>query len=124
MDQNGATNPSAPAGPGPIKYRNMFAQVGLMIITCGIYAIYWFYQTAQELGYLATRLRAEPGLWTILLFIPFGGLYSYYKYGELYEEVSGEHFNRWILWLLWLFFSPAVWIIVQSELNRRATWNK
>jgi len=107
-----------------VKYRNMWGQVGLMIITLGFYSIYWFYQTAQELKGLAKANQAEPGLWTILLFVPFAGLYSYYKYSELYEFVSNDGFNRWIMWLLWLFFSPAVWLIVQMELNRRATYDR
>ncbi len=105
-----------------VKFRNMWSQVGLMIITLGIYGIYWFYQTAMELAALANDRRAEPALWTILLFIPFAGLYSHYKYSELYESVSDSHLDRWILWILWIFFSPAVWLIVQSELNRKATY--
>ena len=105
----------------PIKYRNMFVQVLLMIVTLGIYAIYWYHQTASEMAVLAQDYNAEPVLWTVLLFIPFAGLYSYYKHGELYEKISAEHFNRWILFLLWIVFSPAVWIIVQMDLNKRAT---
>ncbi|HUV30633.1 MAG TPA: DUF4234 domain-containing protein [Acidobacteriota bacterium] len=107
-----------------VKYRNMWGQVGLMIITLGIYSIYWFYQTAVELKGLAKAHSAEPALWTILLFIPFANLYSYYKYSDLYEFVSSDHFNRWIMWLLWICFSPAVWLIVQLELNRRATYDR
>lgn len=103
-----------------VKYRNMWKQIGLVIITIGFYVIYWYYQTAVELARLADDDRAEPALWTILLFVPFAGLYSHYKYAELYETVSRDRFNRWILWLLWIFFSPAVWLIVQSDLNRRA----
>ena len=107
-----------------VKYRNMWGQVGLMIVTLGFYSVYWFYQTATELKRLAKADRAEPGLWTILLFVPFAGLYSYYKYSELYEFVSHDGFNRWIMWLIWIFFSPAVWLIVQMELNRRATYDR
>lgn len=107
-----------------VKYRNMWAQVGLVIITLGIYVIYWFYQTACELKYLAKDQAASPGLWTVLLFIPFGAIYSHYKYGEIFENVSTEKLNRWIIFLLWFVFSPAVWFIVQTELNRRATFGK
>ncbi len=106
-----------------VKYRDMWAQVGLMIITIGFYAIYWFYATATELKGLAEDREANPGLWTILIFIPFGAIYSYYKYGELYEKVSGDNLNRWILFILWIVFSPAAWFIVQTELNNRATYN-
>jgi len=108
--------------PTPVKYRNMLAQVGLMVITFGIYSIYWFYQTSMEMKGLANDHRAEPALWTILLFVPFANLYSYYKHSELYEVISPDRFNRWLLWVLWIFFSPAVWAIVQMELNRRSTY--
>ncbi len=119
---SGNINSTGPVRPAPVMYRNMWSQVGLMIITFGFYAIYWFYQTAVELADLADDRRAEPALWTILLFVPFAGLYSYYKYSELYETVGVQRFDRWLLWLLWVFFSPAVWIIVQSDLNKRATY--
>jgi hypothetical protein len=101
----------------------MWAQVGLMIITLGIYAIYWFYATATELKGLADDREANPGLWTILIFIPFGAIYSHYKYGELYEKVASDKLNRWIVFILWIVFPPAVWFIVQMELNNRATYN-
>ena len=98
----------------------MVAQVLLIIVTCGIYAIYWFYQTANELKNVANDQEASPALWTALLFIPFGAFFSYYKYGEPYEKVSAEKFNKWLLFVLWLVFSPAVWFIVQMDLNKRA----
>lgn len=107
----------------PIKYRNMWVQVGLMVITLGFYAVYWFHQTAVELADLAGDRRAEPALWTILLFVPVANLYSFYEYSELYETVTRQRVDRWVLWLLWVFFSPGVWLIVQSELNRRATYD-
>ena len=62
-----------------VKHRNMWAQVFLMIVTVGFYAIYWFYQTAVELAALAEDHEAAPTLWTILLFVPFGAIYSYYN---------------------------------------------
>jgi hypothetical protein len=103
-----------------VKYREMPVQVLLMIITLGIYAVYWFYQTATELKGITGDERAEPALWTVLLFIPFGAIYSFYKYGEIYEAATAERMDRWVLFLLWLVFSPAVWFIVQTDLNRRA----
>jgi len=103
-----------------VKQRNMLAQVGLIIITLGIYAIYWFYSTAEELKYLAKDDTVSPALLTVLLFIPFGCFYSFYKYSELYQTVSSDSMNMWILFLLWIVFSPAVWFIVQIELNKKA----
>ncbi len=106
----------------PVKYRDMLAQVGLMIITFGFYAVYWFYQTSVEMQGLANDHRAEPALWTLLLFVPFAGLYSYYKHAELYEIISPDRFNRWLMWALWIIFPPIVWAIIQVELNRRANY--
>ena len=104
-----------------VKFRNMWAQVFLMIVTVGFYAFYWFYQTAVEMAGQANDHDAAPTLWTILLFIPFGAIYSYYKYCELFEKISSENMNRWVLFILWIVFAPAVWFIVQMELNKRAT---
>jgi Domain of unknown function (DUF4234) len=103
-----------------IKKRNMAAQVFLAIITLGIYSIYWFYQVSVEMKELANDTQASPALWTVLLFIPLGGFYSYYKFSEIYEKVSAEHFNKWLLFVLYLVFCPAVWFIVQTDLNKRA----
>jgi fatty acid desaturase len=103
-----------------IKKRNMLAQVGLVIITFGIYAIYWFYKISEEMKYVGKDAEASPGLWTFLLFIPLANIWSYYKFSELYEKVSSDRFNKWLLFVLWLVFSPAVWFIVQTEMNKQA----
>ncbi len=107
-----------------IKYRSMPLQVLLVIVTFGIYVIYWFYQISVELKENSGDLDASPALWTILLFIPFGAFYSYYKFGEIYEKWSPDHFNKWLLFVLYLVFSPAVWFIVQTELNKKATYGR
>lgn len=104
----------------PIKKRSMIAQVGLVIITLGIYVIYWFYQISKEMKEVGKDDSASPALWTVLLFIPFGAIYSYYKFSELYEKISSDHFNKWLLFVLWFVFGPAVWFIVQTEMNTQA----
>lgn len=106
-----------------IKFRSMPLQVLLVIVTFGIYTLYWFYQTAVEMQDAADDHTGSPGLWIVLMFIPFGALFSYYYYSELYEKFSTSDFNRWLLWVIWLVFSPAVWFIVQTELNRRSTYH-
>lgn len=103
-----------------IKYRNMWLQVLLMIVTFGLYSIYWFYETASELKIVAKDTEAKPGLWTILFFIPPACIYSMYMYSELYEKVGTEKINKWIIFILWWFFSPAVWFLVQRDLNNWA----
>ena len=76
-----------------VKYRNMMGQVGLFIITLGIYGIYWFYVTADEMKYLAKDEAASPALWTVLLFIPLASFYSIYKYSEIFQKISSDSLN-------------------------------
>lgn len=104
-----------------VRERNMLVQVLLMIVTFGIYGVYWFFSTCRELAFLANEEKVSPTLLTILLFIPLVNLYSLYKYAELYEIVSRDHMNKWLLWVISLVFVPAVWFIVQMELNERAS---
>lgn len=106
---------------GVVKYRNMGIQILLVVITFGLYILYWFYQTATELKAVVKDAEASPTLWTILLLIPIVNIYSYYKYSELYEKVCTEKINKWILFILWIFFSPAIWFLVQRDLNKIAT---
>ena len=103
-----------------VKYRNLFVQVLLIIVTFGIYTFYWFYQTASELKIVAKDAEAAPTLWTVLLFVPFCNVYSFYKYSELYEKVCTEKINKWLLFVLFMVFPPAIWFLVQSDLNKLA----
>ena len=103
-----------------IKQRNMVMQVLLMIITLGIYGIYWFYVTSKEMVEYK-RLDGNSGLWTVLSLIPFANLYAVYKQGEAVEALTDGSTNRWIIFILWMVFSPAVWFITQTELNKRAS---
>lgn len=105
-----------------VKKRNLLVQVLLMFVTFGFYMVYWFYVTCQELDGLSDEVDVSPGLLTFFLFIPVANLYAWYKYSELYESVSSDDMNRWLLFLLALVFLPAVWFIVQTELNKRATY--
>lgn len=101
----------------PVKKRNMIVQIILMICTFGLYGVYWFYQTAQEIKHHLKDEEASPTLWTLLLFVPFFGLYAHYKYSEMFVQISSEKMNKWLMFVLWLVFSPAVWFIVQRDLN-------
>lgn len=103
-----------------VKKRNLLGQVGLFIITCGLYSFYWFYRTCEEMVSLTGDTETSPALLTVLLFIPLANLFSYYKEGELYEKLTAGHFNRWLIFVLWMVFPPAVWFIIQTDLNKRA----
>ena len=103
-----------------IKRRNMVMQVLLYIVTLGIYGIYWFYVTAKEMIEYK-KLDGNPGLWTFLLFIPIANWYAIWKYSDTLEKVTDGKYNALLMLILWFIFTPIVWIITQSELNKLAT---
>ena len=103
-----------------IKRRNMLMQVLLMIITLGIYGIYWFYVTSREM-IEHKGLNGNAVLWLVLTFVPFLNFYAYYKHGEALAALTDGSINKWLMLVLWIVFSPAMWFITQVELNNRAT---
>ena len=102
-----------------IKRRNMWMQVLLFIVTFGIYGIYWFYVTSKEMVEYK-GMDGSPVLWTVLLFIPFGFLYSHWKHSRAVEALTDGRYHVVLIFVLWLVFSPAVWVLTQVELNRLA----
>lgn len=103
-----------------IKRRNMWKQVLLMIITVGIYGIYWFYSTSKEMVEYK-GLGGRPGLWTVLLFVPYISVYASWKHSKAVEALTDGQYRALLIVILWIFFPPAVWAITQIELNKRAT---
>ena len=102
-----------------IKRRNMWAQVGLMIITIGLYGIYWFYVTSKEM-IEEKNLEGSPGLWTVLFILPLVDMIAFYNHGSAVEAVTDGSVNKWICFVLWIVFAPAAWFLTQTELNKRA----
>lgn len=102
-----------------ITRRNMWLQVLWMLLTFGLYMIYWYHVTCRE---MCDHLRRDEPvwLWTLLWIAPPLSLYSYYKQGELIEEVTAGNVNRWLIFGLWFFFPPGVWFAIQYKLNELA----
>lgn len=100
-----------------VKRRNMITQIILMIVTLGLYGIYWFYQTAKELKAVTNDAEAAPMLWTVLFLVPFGAIYSLYAYSNVYEKVCTEKLNKWVIFIIGFVFYPALWFLVQTDLN-------
>jgi hypothetical protein len=102
----------------PIR-RNLLLQVLWCVLTFGIYAVYWFYITSKEMSEYLGRDDSVV-LWTLFVGFPPFCLYSYYKQGEIYELLTDGAMNRWVTVILWVFFPPAVWLIIQNKLNELA----
>jgi hypothetical protein len=109
-----------PGSTGHIKYRNMFIQVILYIITLGIYGLYWFYVTFEELTTANGKNEGTGCLWTFLLLVPIANLFSWWKHSMEYAEFVDDKYPVIALFILWIVFTPAVWFLVQMDLNRAA----
>lgn len=98
-----------------IKKRNPVWVVIFSIITLGIYLIYWFVQTKNEINSLGANI---PSAW--LLIVPLGNIYLIYRYCDAFSE----HVKRDRLGVAWFLVvcvcPPVMPIIVQVELNKLA----
>jgi hypothetical protein len=103
-----------------IKYRNMVMQVVLAIVTLGIYAIYWYYVSLDEM-HKANGKADGAGMWTVLSLIPIANLFAYWHHSSDYSEFTNGKYPGIAIFILWIVFSPVVWFLVQSDLNRAAT---
>ena len=103
-----------------IKHRNMVMQVVLFVITFGLYGIYWFYVSSKEMIEYK-NLSGSPGLWTILSLLPLVHLYAYWKHSEAVDALTDGQYNKFLMFVLWLFIRPVVWLLTQIELNKRAS---
>ena len=118
-----APSPVVTGGPKSsvhIKYRNMVMQVVLVIVTLGIYTIYWYYVTLDELHKVNGRSEGA-GMWTFISLIPIAQYFSYWHQSNEYAEFVDERYPAMGIFILWVVFSPAVWFLVQSDLNRAAS---
>jgi magnesium-transporting ATPase (P-type) len=98
----------------------MGMQVLLIIITFGIYAYYWYLVTLKEMGTANGKDAGSGCLWTILIFIPIANFFAYWHHASEYTQFSQRNLPTWLVFVLWLFFSPAVWYLVQTDLNQAA----
>ncbi len=95
------------------------------LLTCGIYGIWWWYQTITEIKNALGREDINPGMELILAIVTCGlyGIYLYYKYPQLMLEMqdrAGRPRNdiSMMALLLAIFGLAIVSIpIMQSELN-------
>lgn len=108
------------SGSSKIKKRNPFLVFLFSFITLGIYSIFWFVYTTNE---LKSRTKSAPNpllLW--LMLIPFVNIavmiYYCWKYSKAINELTG--FSNIALFLLWVVFSPVAMILSQMELNKKA----
>ena len=102
-----------------IKRRNMLFQFVMYIITFGLYGMYWYYSTLEEMTKFQGE-KTESVIWTILMFIPLANLFAMWKHASVSAKFTEGTYHPVLLMMVWIFVSPVVWILMQIELNRVA----
>ena len=102
-----------------IKQRNIVMVLILFVITLGIYGLYWFYSTANEL-IQRNKQDENPFIWLIMALIPIVNLFAIWKHAQAVELMTEKKVNGMVLFLLWVVIAPVAIIVTQMELNKRA----
>ena len=59
-------------------------------------------------------------MWTFLLFVPLGSLFSYCHHSFEYVQFVANKYLGIAIFILWIVFNPVVWFLVQNDLHRAA----
>jgi TRAP-type mannitol/chloroaromatic compound transport system permease small subunit len=109
------------------KTRSPLSVILLSIVTCGIYAIYWYYATMEDINRLYDEQQMKSGMLLILsILCPPVIFYIYYMFDKCLKQVSVreniEYDGGLILWLLLSLLAGVGWFVAiwqtQSTLNR------
>lgn len=99
-----------------VKRRNPALVIIFMIITLGIYGIYWYVKTKEEIKSQGAQI---PTAW--LLIIPIVCLYWLFRYAEGFSNYVRKD-NNPVLWFLFMMFIPIIPVVlIQMDLNKLAT---
>ena len=104
--------------PSGFTNRSMGKSVLFMIVSLGLYGIYWIHQYHKE---LKAELGAEynPTTRTVGLFIPLYNFLVMWKTSKDTEAALDQ--SAGLMFALWLFLAPAWWFMLQSSINERAS---
>jgi len=98
-----------------IKRRHPAWVIVLSIITCGIYLIYWFVKTKNEMNLLGANI---PSAWLII--VPIGNIYWLYRYCEGFSDYVKKDRMGVVWFLVAVTVFPLLPIVLQVELNKFA----
>lgn len=98
-----------------VKHRNIVLVYLFIIITFGIYGLYWTISTKNEINSLGAKI---PTGW--LLIVPIANVYWMYKYCEGFAQNVKKDNNALLWFIVYLLANIVMPAIVQSELNKLA----
>jgi len=103
--------PGAPAG-GSFQQRSPFMVFLLAAITCSIYSIFWFHNTANELKAKGQEL---PAFWHV--FIPILGLIWMWKWCKALDAATQGQISAGMSLILMMLLGPIGMAMIQSKMN-------
>lgn len=111
-----------------VKNRNIALCIILSLVTCGLYALYWFVCLTNDTNQLAGEPDDTSGGMALLLTIITGGIYGLfwaYRRGDKVDKAKQNHgqpaSNGGVLYLiLYLFGGIITYALIQSEINKFA----
>lgn len=96
-----------------ITHRSLWKMLGLMIITLGIYMLYWIVKTKRELNAAGAHI---PTAW--LFIIPLVNIYFLYKFSEAFSELILKDRNFILVYFLLIVCTlPLGILIYQAHMN-------
>ena len=116
---NGTTIPNTEG----IKERSLVTAIILSLVTCGIYAIFWFVSLTNEMNKAAGMENDTSGGVAVLLNLVTCGIYGIYwayKMGEKRDLIADEKGSSNILYLVLSIFGLGivVYALLQDTLNK------
>ena len=97
----------------------------LSVVTCGIYGMYWYYATGNELKEYLDDPLLNPGLDLLLCIVCFPyAIYWFYKYGKLVHQaelkanIQNASDDSTLLVVLAIFAAWVSIFIMQGKLNK------
>ena len=113
-----------------MKQRNIVVAIILSVVTMGIYGIYWFVKMTDETNQMVDQ-PAASGVMAFLFSILTCGIYTFYwnyKMGKKVYEIQLKNnqpaSDNSILYLVLSLVGLSIvnWCLIQSELNKHATY--
>ncbi len=98
-----------------MQHRDPIMVILLSIITLGIYSLFWYVVTKNEMN---TKGAQIPTAWLII--IPFVNIWWYWKFCEGVELVTNKGMGVAVAFLLLCLLGTIGEAIIQNELNKVA----
>ena len=98
-----------------MQHRDPIMVILLSIITLGIYGLFWYVVTKNEMN---TKGAQIPTAWLII--IPFVNIWWYWKFSEGVELVTNKGMGAAVAFLLLWLLGTIGEAIIQNELNKVA----